>query len=78
MDDKRKAASAEFLDEKVAEEIVIARKVAHVHDLGGPPCTLEDGRAGARRRRHCGHCGPNARAGGVRDAERRGEDGKRR
>lgn len=36
--DEGNIAGAEFLDEKVTEKVVIAREVAHVHDLGGPPC----------------------------------------
>ena len=54
MDDERETTCAELLDEEVAEEVIVAREVAHVHDLGGPPTALEDGRAGARRGRHCG------------------------
>ncbi len=42
MDDKGKAAGSEFLDEQVTEEVIVAREVAHVHNLGWPPCTLED------------------------------------
>lgn len=29
---------AELLDEEMGEEVVVAREVLHVHDLGEPPC----------------------------------------
>lgn len=42
-----KTTCAKFLDKEVAEEVVVARKVLHVHNLGWSPCALEDGGAGA-------------------------------
>ena len=45
--DEGDGASTEFLDEEVAEEIVVAGEVAHVHNLGGTPCEV-GGRARAR------------------------------
>ena len=41
MDDERETTCAELLDEEVAEEVIVAREVAHVHDLGRPPLPLE-------------------------------------
>ena len=51
MNDERKAASTKFLEEEVAEEIVIVLKVAHGHDLYWTLCTLKDGNGACDRRR---------------------------
>ena len=54
MDHEGETTCAKFLDKEVAEEVVVARKVLHVHNLGGSPCALEDGGGGAcDRGRHC-------------------------
>ena len=47
--DKRDIACSEFLDEEVAEEVVVPGQIPHVHDLGRPPLPLECRRAGSRR-----------------------------
>ena len=39
--DERDIACSEFLDEEVAEEVVVPGEIAHVHDLGRPPLPLE-------------------------------------
>lgn len=80
VDDEGHVAGAELLDEEVAEKVIVARKVAHVHDLGWTPLTLEDGRAGARHRGgHGVGQGPDASARGRCEGEiyRRGR-GRRR
>ena len=56
--DKRDLCVAELLDEEVAEEVVVAREVLHVHDLGRPPCPF------LRRRLVYGRRGSHEARGG--------------
>lgn len=51
-DGRFRAQIPEFLDEEVAEVVVVAREVAHVHGLGEFPCNDGLGRGAVRRVAH--------------------------
>ena len=64
VDDERDLLVAELFDEEMAEKVVVAREILHVHDLCRPPCPF-------LRRRLWGH------RGGSHEARRTGWGGEK-